>query len=666
MKPIYYPKRDGTYTSPKIDREEWREDLGCTYVHGVFEGTFLAFSFFFPKKKDYKGRFFQYLSPVQGHEDAAIGRNGMEDRIGFALSHGAYYVESNMGAAPFAPLDDPSLIFKASAAAAEFSRAVAARLYGEHRPFGYVYGGSGGSYKTIACVENTRVWDGACPYVNGTPYSIPYTFTLRTHIKRVLRRVLPLIADHVEPGGIGKEELLKKLSDEEREALEESVRFGFPLRAWFMYREMDDGSLPIFVQMLKGYDPEYYEDFWKKEGYLGTDRTRSANSDRIKFEAKIEEVHIPEVDTEENAVLTGVDDAWQRQRVHLKGKAWLRIDKSFAEGAYLHGMHVIFRSGAAEGYRVVLQGAHGDIAVIEPFFGARDFKEKFGSVRAGDTVSFDNSDAIALQSYQRHQVPEKGFPAFNVYRNADGTPKYPQREKQYGPRVAFNGCGNVQTGEFDCKMIAVGGLMDESALSWMQDWYRGKVREAHGGDESGCYRLWYVDHALHGDFEKTPDDFHLVPYLGVLHSALLAVSDWVERGVVPPESTVYSVKEGVVAAEKTADARKGIQAVVRLTANGEKCVRVKAGETVRFLAQGYLPREAGSFENVEWSFAGENYDSAVFSTDGRTACSEMLHTYAQKGTYFAVCRMTSNLHAGDRFTKIYELDRVRVIVEEAC
>ena len=37
--------------------------------------------------------------------------------------------------------------------------------YGEHRPYGYVFGGSGGAYRTVACIENGHdVWDGAVPY----------------------------------------------------------------------------------------------------------------------------------------------------------------------------------------------------------------------------------------------------------------------------------------------------------------------------------------------------------------------------------------------------------------------------------------------------------------------------------------------------------------------
>ena len=659
---VYIVSQDPQWKKPYIDKEEKMEKENCLYVHGGFEGADLKFSFFFPDKNEYKGRFFQYLPPVQGHEDAAIGRTGMEDRISFAVTHGAYYVESNMACKPFAPLADPAIVYKASAAAAEYSREVARRLYGEHRPFGYVYGGSGGSYKTISCVENTDTWDGAAPYVNGTPYSIPYTFTLRTHAKRVLRRVLPLIADHIEPGGISLEELYARMTEEEREALEETVRFGFPIRDWFMYKDMDDGALPIFIQMLQSFDPEYFVDFWEKEGYLGTDAGSSAKRDRIKFEARVLEIHVPEIKEADHSKLTGVDDAWTRSRIELDGKAWIRIDKSFSSDAYLHGMHVLFRSGAAEGYRVVLAEAQENIAVIEPFFGAQDFLQKFSAVQVGDVVSFDNSDAIALQSYQRHQVPETGFSAFNVYRKEDGSPKYPQREKQYGPRVAYNGCGSLQSGDFGkCKMIVTAALMDESALPWMQDWYRKKVIEVRGGDKP-FYRLWYVDHALHGDTEKTADDTHLVPYLGALHQALLALSDWVERGVEPVPSTNYSVEEGLVSVQRSAKERGGLQPTVSLTVNGEKCVCIKSGEEVRFEAKCELPEHAGFFESAEWSFEGEQAYSfgGEPESDGSVRAS---HVYAKPGVYFACVRIASNQNKNDMFTRVYNLDRVRIIVQ---
>ena len=661
---FYDPTLDEQFQKPYIDKEEWREQEGYTYVHGGFEGTSLRFAFFFPKKEDYEGRFFQFLPPVQGDENAAIGRKGMEDRIAFALKHGGYYVESNMGAVPFAPIPDPTILYKASAAAAEYSRKVAQRLFGGRRPYGYVYGGSGGSYKTISCIENTAVWDGAAPYVSGTPYSIPYMVTIRSYAKRTLRRVLPLIADYVEPGGISEEELYAKMTDEEREAFEEVRRFGFPLYDFFMYEFMDDGSLPIFIKQVEAYDPAYFELFWKEKGFLGADPSHSAVRDRIKMDATVLEVHVPDAAKKEEKSLTGVDDAFLRSRIRLDGKAWIRVDKAFPKDAYLHGMHVIIKSGASEGYQVTLAEVDGDIAVIEPFFGATDFFEKFSALRAGDVVSFDNSVAIALQCYQRHQVPKEGYPAFNVYRNADGTPKYPQREKQFGPKLAYGGSGNVQKGYFgNTKVILTAALMDESAFPWMQVWYHNKVRENYP-DETTNFRIWYVNHALHGDMEHSIEPKHLVVYLGVLYSALLACVDWVEKGIAPCASTAYSVDEAVVRTPCRASERNGIQPTLHLTANGQTCAHVKVGEEVVFSAEAELPAGAGAFRSMEWNFEGEDgFIKETLSASERTARVVAKHVYKRSGTYFAVARVTSNLHGDDMFTPVYELDRVRIIVE---
>jgi hypothetical protein len=190
---LYDPKQDPVFQKPYIDMDEWRtgKSVRFRYIHGGFEGTELRFSFYFPDKDSYKGRFYHFMAPVQGSEDAAQILEGEQDRIAFAIIHGAYYVESNMGG----PTASGETIYRTSAAAAEYSREVAARLYGPHRPYGYIYGGSGGGYKTISCVENTKVWDGALPFVIGSPMSIPSNFTVGQHAYRILRKKIEMIAD---------------------------------------------------------------------------------------------------------------------------------------------------------------------------------------------------------------------------------------------------------------------------------------------------------------------------------------------------------------------------------------------------------------------------------------------------------------------------------------
>ncbi len=164
---VYDAKKDPQFQKGyiDIDKEDFRElpdgkKLKYRYLHGGFEGTNVKFSFFYPPKENYEGRFYQYLSPFPGPDEeiASIGLTGGDDKIAFALTHGAYLVETNMGSgAVFSDTTDNTITHRSSAAAAEYSRVKAQEIYGYvHRPYGYVYGGSGGGYRTIACIENTN------------------------------------------------------------------------------------------------------------------------------------------------------------------------------------------------------------------------------------------------------------------------------------------------------------------------------------------------------------------------------------------------------------------------------------------------------------------------------------------------------------------------------
>src|SRR5437016_5379316 len=84
--------------------------------------------------------------------------------------------------------------YRVNAAAAKFSRRVAAAIYGPHRAYGYLYGGSGGAYQTVTSAEMTSgVWDGFVPYVMGSPQSIPNCFNVRVHALRWLKDKWPSI-----------------------------------------------------------------------------------------------------------------------------------------------------------------------------------------------------------------------------------------------------------------------------------------------------------------------------------------------------------------------------------------------------------------------------------------------------------------------------------------
>jgi hypothetical protein len=183
---------DVLFDAPFIDKDEWRDQpYRHRYVHGGIVGTDARFSFYLPPKEKYQGRFFQLVTPVPLGENTSEGAAGEADYIGFAIESGGYFVRSNQGGiaatgSPGTAIDPTIAGYRVSAAAAEFSRKVAMEMYGARRAYGYVFGGSGGAYRTIAGFENTQAWDGAVPFVMGTPHAIPTMFTVRLHALRLV------------------------------------------------------------------------------------------------------------------------------------------------------------------------------------------------------------------------------------------------------------------------------------------------------------------------------------------------------------------------------------------------------------------------------------------------------------------------------------------------
>ena len=79
-------------------------------------------------------------------------------------------------------------------------------------------------------------------------------------------------------------------------------------------------------------------------------------------------------------------------------------------------------------------------------YGMSDLTAVVDSIKPGDTLTLDNSDYIALQSYYRHQVPDDlSFRAWDQFRDENGRPTLPQRKNVMG--YYFSVTGNVQDGQ---------------------------------------------------------------------------------------------------------------------------------------------------------------------------------------------------------------------------
>jgi hypothetical protein len=668
-----YP--DPLYTEPFVDKDEWRDQpTRHRYVHGGFQGTDLRFSMYFPPKEQYQGRFFHPVMHIAGSENVAYtGRlAGLDgDSISFAAESGAYLVESNQGSTTMhTPTPDMSS-FRASAATAQYGRILAVQMYGEHRPYGYIYGGSGGSYKTFACVENTHgVWDGCVPFIHGSPASLPNVFTVQAHALRLLDGKFDGIVDALEPGGSG--DMYAGLTEEQKAALKEVTLMGMPPRAWFAHERLALNYTAVLASVIGtvfNEDPTYFQDFWKLPGYLGANPPQSLKDARIQQSVTLKAV-VTTAEARKLGLPVGI-------AAGTRDTAPAAFRLSELPKGRLQGAFVLPRSGTGVGQRLMITGVIGDVVMMG--FDDRNMAALEG-MRPGDALDIDNSDYLAVQTYHRHQNPSNEYTVWDQFRGPDGQPIYPQRPlikgyDQVGPGNSW------QSGKFDCKMITVDCMMDEAAYPWQVDWYRNQVKKQLGPRFDNQYRVWFVDHAMHvnpsrylmpneGADEPTehhgPTDTHIVSYAGVLQQALRDVAAWAEKGIPPVVATDYRMIDGQIELPATAAERHGLQQVVDLTANGGLRADVKVGQPVELVGLIETPAGVGQIISAEWDYDGGGAFVDIDSFTDAATKRTVKRTYAfdKPGSYIVAVRVTVQRKdaVGTPFAKIINLGRARVVV----
>lgn len=672
---VYTPKGDPYFAEPYIDVEEWR-DVPCRhyYIHGGFHGTEInganeaRFCFYFPEKEAYDGRFFQYLSPAPEDERESEHLRGEDDKISFCVTHGAYYVVSNQGG--FVVGGDPGRLFKVSANAAEFSRVCAKRIYEtEARPYGYVFGGSGGSFKTMGCMEATEgIWDGAVPYVMANPMAAPNVFAPRMRAVRLLgEEGLKRVVAAMEPGGSG--DIYEGLNEDQKQALEEATKMGFPPKAWFMHPYMGDGALMVLVPTVYMMFPQYFKDFWEKEGFAGADPESNEYKSRMQHITTVDELIYPEEQNptqDEN--YTSVNNSWVNTMLGGEKLPLIRIRDKVPADKYQYHCRFRVLTGAAAGAEINISEIREDVLELHPENGGAENRNPFRNLKPGDEVMVDNSDALAMQNFHRHQMPDETYTVYDQFRNPDGSPKYTQLPMLIAPMIAISGAGLPLTGNIHGKVLGLCSMLDESACPWHGDWYRKAIARC-GIDEKEHFRLYYHDNSVHDDRAGFLDDpQRQVDYLGTLHQALMDVAAWCEKGIEPLPSSNYAFSDGQITLPEKAAERGGFQCVVNAAVEGVKAVTVKAGTPVSFRAILEMPKNAGSVTAAAWDYEFTNdwshREMLQPQTDG-SVLVESTHVFETPGVYYPCIKVQSNRLGDitDIFTQSKNLDRVKVVVE---
>jgi len=331
-------------------------------------------------------------------------------------------------------------------------------------------------------------------------------------------------------------------------------------------------------------------------------------------------------------------------------------DRHFADA------HLVLLAGAGAGQSAAIAGVSGRTIRF-----ANSTNPAFvEAIRPGDAVRIDNSWPLALQTYQRHQVPptsdEYGWQQF---RDQRGEPLYPQRQMLIGEIFTRSSLGSLMSGHIHGKLLLVQSLMDIDAFPWFADWYRSQVQTAMGGAFAGDFALWFIDHAQH-DNPLTPiARAHAVRLSGALQQGLRDLAAWVEKGVRPSE-TRYRVVDSQVEVPAAASDRGGVQPVVDLSVNGGTRAEVGIGEPVNFLGRIEAPDGAGEIVAAEWDFQG----AGAFAASAHLAAPQpgviltTTHTYLAPGTYYPVLRATVQRQGNTStpYARVENIGRARVVV----
>jgi hypothetical protein len=547
-------------------------------------------------------------------------------------------------------------------------------MYGPGHIYGYLFGGSGGAYRTMGSMEHTEgVWEGAVPFVLGTPMASPNNFSIRMHAMRILKDKFPQIVDAMDAGGSGNP--YAGLNAEEAVALREATRMGFPPNSWFGYKTMGVHAFTAVYQGMVMADPTYFEDFWTKPGYLGFEAPDSLKKARLQFPTKVagalsadalEARGLPpaRLPGQSTAGRGTADLAWQKlvNDGAARPIAFELADTPPDVGFIGGDLYVV--SGGAKGSRIALLSLNGKVATL----GVVADLAALAKIKPGDEVRIDNSNFLAAQTYHRHQVPDASYTNYDQFRGPDGKPLYPQRKMLLGPMFTAGAAGAVPTGRFNGKIIVVESLLDREAVPWQAHWYRQTFDRLYGKEAGNKYRLWYTENALHGYHEDIDARTQVVSYLPILQQALRDVSAWVEKGTPPPANTSYRAVDGQIVVPATAAERHGVQPVVSAQANGGAKAVVKVGQSVSFTGSVEAPPGTGKIVWAAWDFDGSGAFAEAANLPASPAAKVSIkasHMFDKPGTYFVTLKAGSERHGNvaTPFARIVNLARVRVVVE---
>jgi hypothetical protein len=582
------------------------------------------YEFRFPAKEFFKNRSFQAQHPSGG------GR--VDNHLAFV--NGAYSIR--WGSASTA---NAVASHRHQAAATKVAEAYANRLYGNTgKIYHYTWGCSGGGTVAMAHAENTTgVWDGVQPHCIGTSGDAPYhSFYWQAHYTMAIpKEKREAIAAAAAPGGTG--DIYAGLNAEEKAVLDEFLAAGYPLQIiGDHFKSLIPLVDPIDIRL---FDPTYEDDFWSRPGYAGVNPPNYLKAALVDGWATVSDI-TRDADGKITAIrfdpatlpaLGSIGDTYLEYWIYGPDGKTRLIDPARTFGPPPENKRRYSLQGKLDPATatLTLTGTNRDVFGGEsPILNSHVLTE---ALKVGSKVRINNRFILAMYYYPRYSnIP--GGRSYDQYRNADGTPKYPQREDisvlSHSNYRTMG--GRVETGDVKTKVMVLEGMADN--LSWpiFNTNYAERIERALGPAKADeMMRLYVHDNGRHaagaGEME-------------VFHQSLQDMMAWAEQGVAPPPSTEYVVRNGQVVMPARAAERRGLQPVMNLAVDGSQRATVGVDQPVNLAARLEMPPGAGKIVKYHWTVAGTD-DAEVIVAEPQTQVdvSRSLR-FDKPGTY--VVRLT--------------------------
>jgi len=582
--------------------------------------------FRFPAKEFWRNRSMEQQHPTGG---------GVVDNR-MAFTNGAFSVNWMSASVPNAVASH-----RHEAAATKVAKAYANKLYGNTaKIYSYFWGCSGGGTVAMAAAENvTGIWDGVQPQCIGTSGDAPYQsfYWQALYTMAIPQAKRDAIAAAAVPGGTG--DIYAGLNEEEKSVLNEFLAAGYPLPIiGNHFKNLMPLVDPIDIRL---FDPAYEDDFWSKPGYAGINPPNYLKAAKVDGWATItgitrDAAGVPtaiQFDPATVPALGSIGDNYLEYWVYAADGKTRLIDPTRAVGVPTDNKRRFSLLGdlnAATG-TLTLTGTvkagleRGTAIVNSPVL--------LNALKVGSKIRVNNRFILAIYYYPRHSnIP--GVRSHDQYRNADGSAKYPQR-KDISVLTHSNYRtmgGRIETGAVKTKTMIIEGMGDN--LSWpiFNVSYAERIQRTLGTAKvNDMMRFYLHDNGNHSAGAGQP---------GIFQQSIQDLMAWAEKGIAPPPSTRYTIRNGqVISATEAAD-RYGLQPVMTLTANGVARATVGVNQPVNLASKIEMPPHTGKVVNYNWTIAGAADPMTNVEKPQPLVNVNRTMTFDKPGTY--VIRLTVN------------------------